>query len=285
MILVTGANGHLGTQTIDFLLEQQPADNIAGLVRSEEKGSELRAKGIETRIGDYTDYASVVRALEGIDVVLLISSSTIEGRVEQHKNVINAAAESGVDQLFYTSMVHAGQELSPMASDHAQTESLIKDAELKYSIFRHTFYTEFLPLFMGNALESGQWAFPSNGQKMNLAFRTDMAEALANGLAHPEKHINATYEITSSQAYTLEEIADMISEASGKHIQYTDVSIADYKNTLQKIGLPDEQLGLSVMTAQTVANGALNFTHDHLEQLLGRKPAGIKAFINEWVNE
>lgn len=38
MILVTGANGHLGRATIDFLLKRNPYAKIKALVRSEEKG-------------------------------------------------------------------------------------------------------------------------------------------------------------------------------------------------------------------------------------------------------
>lgn len=284
MILVTGANGHLGSQTIDFLLDHTETDNIAGLVRSKEKGAELREKGIDIRIGDYTDYDSIRKAVTDIDVVLLISSSTIEGRVAQHKNVIKAADEAGVQQLFYTSMVQADKELGPMAEDHAKTEKALKDSGLDYSIFRHTFYTEFLPLFWGNALESGQWAFPSNGQKINLAYRTEMAEALANSLADPGSHKNQIYEITSSNAYTLEELADMLSEASGKDITYSDVSVSEFEQTLQEIGLPDEQVAMSVMTAQSFINGALNFTYDHLEQLLDRKPTDAQTFIHNFVD-
>ncbi len=284
MILVTGANGHLGSQTIEFLLDQKQADNIAGLVRSREKGAELREKGIETRIGDYTDYDSIREAVTGIDVVLLISSSTIEGRVAQHNNVIKAADEAGVQQLFYTSMVQADKELSPMAEDHAKTEKALKDSGLAYSIFRHTFYTEFLPLFWGNALESGQWAFPSEGQKINLAYRTEMAEALANAVANPKAHRNEIYEITSAQTYTLEELAGMLSEASGKEISYHDVSVSEFEQRLHEIGLPDEQIAMSVMTARSFVNGALNFTYDHLEQLLDRKPTDARTFINNFVD-
>jgi len=284
MILVTGANGHLGSQTIEFLLDQKQADNIAGLVRSREKGAELREKGIETRIGDYTDYDSIREAVTGIDVVLLISSSTIEGRVAQHNNVIKAADEAGVQQLFYTSMVQADKELSPMAEDHAKTEKALKDSGLAYSIFRHTFYTEFLPLFWGNALESGQWAFPSEGKKINLAYRTEMAEALANALTAPEFHRNEIYEITSAQTYTLEELADMLSEASGKEISYHDVSVSEFEQRLHEIGLPDEQIAMSVMTARSFVNGALNFTYDHLEQLLDRKPTDARTFINNFMD-
>ncbi|WP_441001480.1 NAD(P)H-binding protein, partial [Fodinibius sp. SL11] len=209
MILITGANGHLGSQTIDFLLENNPDSDIAGLVRSEEKGAELKEKGVELRIGDYTDYPSIEKAVEGIDRLLLISSSTLEGRTDQHNNVIQAAKEAGVEQIFYTSIVEADKELSPLSPDHAATEKLIKNSGISYTIYRNAFYMEFLPLFLGDALETGHWAFPSDGNAINLALRSEMAEALANGLANAEQHKNSIYEITSAQAYTLDEIADL----------------------------------------------------------------------------
>ena len=44
MILVTGANGHFGSLTIDFLLKKGiDADEISALVRSEEKADTLKA--------------------------------------------------------------------------------------------------------------------------------------------------------------------------------------------------------------------------------------------------
>ncbi|SHF93287.1 NAD(P)H dehydrogenase (quinone) [Fodinibius roseus] len=285
MILITGANGHLGSQAIDVLLENNPDKEIAGLVRSAEKGAELKEKGVELRIGDYSDYPSIQKAMQGIDRVLLISSSSMEGRANQHSNVIEAAREADVQQLYYTSMLQADKKLSPLSLDHAKTEELIKESGLAYSIFRHTFYTEFLPFFWGNAPETGEWAFPSRGQKINLAYRSEMAEALARGLADPEQHVNETYEITSSEAYTLEELAGMLSKATGKDITYTDISISDLENTLEEIGLPEEQIAMSVMTATTFVNGALNFAFDDMEKLLGRKPTGIETFIEEFISQ
>lgn len=285
MILITGANGNLGSQTIDFLLDKNPNANIAGLVRSEEKGAELKEKGVEIRIGDYTDYASIEEAIQGIDTLLLISSSILEGRTKQHKNVIDAAQEAGVNHIFYTSIVEANKELSPLSADHAETEKTIKESGIPYTIYRNTFYMEFLPLFLGDALDTGEWAFPSDGKAINLALRSEMAEALANGLANPEKHKNSLYEITSAQAYTLNEIADMLSEASGKEISYTDISVSEFEQALTEAGLLEEQIAMSVMTATTFVNGALDFTYDDMEKPLNRKPAGLDSFIKQFIEQ
>ena len=284
MILITGANGHLGSQTIDNLLDKSPDIDIAGLVRSEEKGAELKEKGVEIRIADYTDYSSIEKAVHGIDTLLLISSSNLEGRVEQHKNVIEAAQKAGVNQIFYTSLVEADKDLSPLSAEHAETEEFIKESAIPYTIYRNAFYMEFLPLFLGDAMETGRWTFPSDGKAINLALRSEMAEALANGLADPEKRKNCIYEITSGRTYTLDEIAAMLSEASGKDINYTNISISEFEDALEEIGLPAGQIAGSVMTAKTFVNGALDFTYDDMENLLGRELINLEAFIPEFVN-
>lgn len=282
MILVTGANGHLGSQTINFLLDENPDADIAGLVRSKEKGAELEAKGVEIRIGDYNDYSSIEDAFKGVNTLLLISSSSLEGRAEQHKNVIDAAQAEGIEQIFYTSILKADQKLSPLSEDHAKTEELIKNSGIPYSIFRHTFYTEFLPLFLGDALETEQWRFPSDGQKINLATRTEMAEALAKALTNPQKHKNEVYEITSGQAYTLPEITHIINDNSGNMITYSEVSVSEFEEELKQADLPKDQQAMTMMVASTFANGGLNFTYDHLEHLLGREPTGVKDFIKDY---
>jgi len=250
-------------------------------VRSKEKGAALKEKGVELRIGNYTDYASIQKAMENVDTLMLISSSTLQERVEQHKNAINAAKETGVKHIFYTSIVQADKLLGPLSADHNETEKLLKDSGIPYTIYRNTFYGEFLPLFLGNALETGEWVMPSGGKKINLALRTEMAEALAVGLQDPSDHQNQVYEITSSKAYAFDEIAELLSEAIDKEISYTDLSIDDFKKQLEQAGLPDEAVMMSVATAQTFAEGALDFTYPDLEQLLGRKPADIETFVNK----
>jgi NAD(P)H dehydrogenase (quinone) len=68
MIVVTGANGHLGKSVIDFLLKKGvPSSAIAALVRDESKAAELTAKGVVVRIGDYDRYDMLLDAFEGAD--------------------------------------------------------------------------------------------------------------------------------------------------------------------------------------------------------------------------
>lgn len=285
MILITGANGRLGTATIEQLMSKKPNLSVAGFVRSEEKGAEIAELGAELRIGDYHDKPSIDYALKDVEILLLISSSSLENRFEQHKNVIEAARQAGVKQIIYTSMLQADKELSPLTADHHATEEIIKSSGLTYTINRQTFYTEFFPMFLGKALETGTWAFPSNGEKINFAYRTDMAEALANIIISPDRHTNQVYEITSSISRTLDDYATMLSEVSGKEIIYRDISVQEYVDGLESAGQPDDIIDMSKLSAITIADAALNLTTDDLEKLLGRKPKSTLEFIRNFAGE
>lgn len=282
MILITGANGHLGSAAITFLYKKNPNIKAAALVRSEEKGKGIKGKGIEVRIGDYFDYRSLKDSFRGAETLMFISSSNLEERVKQHTNVVNAAKEAGVKQILYTSIIKApelGNNL--IGSDHNATEKLIFSSGIPYTIFRNTFYTEFFPMFLGNALETGNWIYPAGEQKMNLAARVDMAEAIANVLLASERHMNKIYEIVSERAYSFNELARAIGEFTGKKITYTDVPLEIVKENLARAGVPKVQIESAVAVADAIQRGYLNYTDNSLADLLGHKPVDLVEYIKQ----
>jgi len=103
MILVTGATGQLGTAVIKNLLKQTSAEQIAALVRDENKALALKEQRVDTRVGNYDDIPSLDQAMQGIKKVLLIAGTDEEKRVQQHQNVVESAKKAGVQCIVYTS--------------------------------------------------------------------------------------------------------------------------------------------------------------------------------------
>ena len=89
MIVVTGATGRLGGLTVERLLGQVPAGELAVSVRSPEKLAGLAERGVRVRPGDYTDGESLVSSFEGARTLLLVSAATFgpEG-VAQHRTAV-----------------------------------------------------------------------------------------------------------------------------------------------------------------------------------------------------
>lgn len=283
MILVTGANGHLGSMTIDHLLKKNPDAEVAGLVRSEEKGEDLKDKGVEIRIGDYFDTNSLEKAFEGVDILAFISSGTLEDRMDQHKNVVETAKEKGVGHIFYTSVVKAEERLSPLTFDHEETEKLIKESAIPYTFCRNTIYLEFFPMFWGDALKTGEWTFPGGGHQQNFALRSEMAEALANALVESENHKDQILNFASTEAYTFDKFAEAMSEAAGKEISYKDISTDDFTDLMKDAGVPEDQVMMTAVTASLFENGGTDLTTNHMKNLLGREPKDPLEFVKEAV--
>src|SRR5690554_6651585 len=107
MILVTGSTGHLGQLTVHQLLKRTAADNIIAGARSPEKAEALAAKGVQVRALDYEQPDTIAAALQGVTRVALISSNAVGSRFEHHRAVIDAAKAAGVEQIVYTSLLHA----------------------------------------------------------------------------------------------------------------------------------------------------------------------------------
>jgi NAD(P)H dehydrogenase (quinone) len=276
MILVTCATGHLGKATIDFLVKKVPAGSVAALVRDLSKADGLKSLGVTLKTGDYSDPASLAGAFKGVETLLLISSGSMENRVQQHINAINAAKANGVKHIIYTGVLRSNPNSKFTAGvDHYHTEEYLKKSGVPYTMFRNTYYTDVLPMFLGDALASGNWYYAAGQSKATFASRTDMAEALANVLAEPGKHVNKTYEITGSKALSFSEIAGIVSGLAGKPLNYIPISLEDLKEGMRKAGVPDIYVPLMAGIADSIAVGEFDVTDPALEQLLGRKPEEI----------
>src|SRR5437667_30079 len=82
-----------------------PAGDIVATARELDAIADLAERGVAVRRADYTDPSSLKEAFAGVDRAVLVSSSAVGERVEQHRNVITAADEAGVELLAYTSIL------------------------------------------------------------------------------------------------------------------------------------------------------------------------------------
>lgn len=91
-IAITGATGQFGAIALDLLKAKHA--NVIALVRSPEK-----ILGVEARKFDYSKTEGQVEALQGVDTLILVSSSEVGQRIQQHKNVIEAAKKQVLNTL------------------------------------------------------------------------------------------------------------------------------------------------------------------------------------------
>lgn len=285
MILITGATGHLGSACIGFLLQKGvPANEISALARSADKGKELKEKGITVKIGNYTEYGSLVEAFKGTDKLFFISSSEMADRATQHENVVKAAKQAGVKYVLYTSFERKNEtETSPiafLAQGHLKAEEALKESGLSHTLFKNNIYLDYIPFFIGDkVLETGMIYLPAGDGKGGFALRSEMAEAAANVLTS-SGHTGKTYEISNVEKYTYADVAKTIGEITGKEITYVSPTAEEFIKTLTDAGVPKEGVQAATEFALAHAQGEFDKTSHDLENLLGRKPASLKQYLS-----
>ncbi|OXB07756.1 SDR family oxidoreductase [Flavobacterium pectinovorum] len=282
-ILVTGATGHLGSAVVDNLLERIPVADIVALARDTEKAKALTAKGVAVIAADYDNYDSLVSAFRGIEKLYFVSSSDIVNRLAQHQNVVNAAMEAGVKHIIYTSaqrkLEDGSSAIAFVADAHWKTDQMIKDSGLEFTILKHGLYSDILPMFMGpDVINSGTIFLPAGSGSSSYVSRSDLAKAASIILTNAG-HEGKIYEFGGKESVSFHDIAELLSELSGKKIQYVSPSQEDFVIQLQNFGVAAQDIeGLATFCA-AIAQGEFDSPSFDLEKILGGEPQTVREFL------
>lgn len=283
MIAITGATGQLGHYVIESLMKTVPASQIVAIVRNPAKAQALTAQGITVRQADYGDEAALTSALQGVEKLLLISSSEVGQRAPQHRNVINAAKAAGVKFIAYTSLLHADKSPLGLADEHIETEKMLADSSIVYTLLRNGWYSENYLASTPAALEHGVFIGAAGDGKIASATRADYAAAAARVISEAG-HEGKVYELAGDSAWTLTQLAAELTKQSGKQVTYQNLSEADFAAALKSVGLPD---GLADMLADSdvgASKGGLFDDSKTLSKLIGRPTTTLAESVSHLFN-
>ncbi|MEU2506441.1 NAD(P)H-binding protein [Streptomyces sp. NPDC007863] len=251
MILVTGANGNLGSATLAALR----ARGAVAMGGSRTPGEGMRGL-------DFDDHASV--DLAGVSTLVLVSAGYAEDDqvVGRHAAVLDAAVRDGVRHVVYTSLTTAGDHLG-FALAHRATERLVRESGLPWTILRNGLYAELfggLLMWTGSGVES---AFGDGA--LAAVVREDLAEAAAIVAANAAPHSGRVYDLVGTPI-TARQVADELGVAHGA------ISLGEYRRRLldETPGLLPFQPPMLASIATGIRHGFLDGTAPDLTDLLGR---------------
>lgn len=282
-IVITGATGELGSLVVQYLLEKVPANTIAVSVRQPEKASALAERGIDVRYGDYDDPASLEKAFAGASKLLLVSSPSYNDteRVRQHATAIEAAKKAGVGQIVYTGLAYAERVSLSLAHVHLATEHALRTTGIPFTVLRNAFYTHvFVNPGLKAAVERGELVTSAGSGKLNTATRDNLALAAATVLAE-EGHENKTYELTAPQPWSFDELAQILSEVSGKKVIHRSISESEIGAELRKAGVPEQFIPFQIVLYRAISNGEFASTSGDLQKLIGSKLTSLRESVQQ----
>lgn len=220
-IVVSGASGQLGGLVVKELLARGvPAKDLILVSRTPEKLEEFTKLGASARFGDFAKPESLPAAFAGGDKLLLISIGFGAGpRPEAHKHAVDAAVAAGIKLIVYTSYLAISQgDHTGLASDHFQTEEIIKNSGVAWTMLRNSIYSNGLVQQAAKMLDDGKATVSATDSRIGYITREDCAAAAAAALSSPG-HENKAYDITGPELLGPREIAAAASAVTGKPIE------------------------------------------------------------------
>jgi len=281
-LLVTGASGQLGRQTIEFLLASGAGNIIAGS-RDTTRITDLVALGAEARTVDFDHPETLATAFQGVDRLLLISTDSLDRpgqRIAQHQTAISAAVTAGVKHILYTSVAGASADSAALVTpDHYQTEQAIIASGLDHTILRNSLYTDNLLGSLPGILSSGKWFHAAADGKVAYVTRGDCARAAAAALASGFQG-KRILEIGGPALLDHDETAAVISEISGKPVTAVPIDEPSLISAMENAGLPAAVAKLLASFDTAQAKGEYDIPTSAILDLTGTTPQSVGNFLS-----
>jgi len=162
--------------------------------------------------------------------------------------------------------------------DHDATEGMLRQCGLAWTALRNGFYAESGIALMGNALESGVIEAPADG-KVSWTAHADLANAAATILADEGRYDGPTPPLTASQSLDMADLAGIASALLDRSIRRQILSDQEFRAMMAARGAPESAADMALGLYIASRNGEFTLVDPTLEQLLGRRPIGMRGLI------
>jgi uncharacterized protein YbjT (DUF2867 family) len=283
-ILVSGATGRTGGSAIDQLLKM--GKRVRAYVRSDdERAAELRNRGVDIAVGDFTDIDRIRAAMEGTRSAYFLHPIA-PGVIGAAAYFAQAAKEAGVTAIVNMSQISARREsASHAAQDHWISERVFDWSGVATTHLRPTFFADWLvyPHFAKEIWANKKIEFPfGNGRHAPIA-TDDQGRVIAHILANPQGHRGKTYTLHGPVEMNHTEIAAAMSNVLGAKIEYAPASIEDFRDKMENLyKFPPFLTQHLVEVAQNYRDGIFSGTNDNVERITGTPALSVPAFITKY---
>lgn len=272
-LAVTGATGVLGRFVAQELADRGLQQRL--LARTPAKAPNLPGATVHRFAYDARDETAA--ALDGVDILFMVSASESAERLEQHRIFVDTAATAGVKHIVYTSFFGASPTATfTLARDHDITEKYIAATGVGYTFLRDNLYLDFMDALVG---DDDVIRGPAGAGRVSAVARIDIAQAAVTVLTDPEAHAHKTYDLTGRESLTMTEIAKILSAHRGSPVSFHNETIEEAYESRKRWDEPQWQYDAWVSTYTAIAEGEMARISPHLEQLLGHPPLTLREFL------
>jgi uncharacterized protein YbjT (DUF2867 family) len=273
-ILVTGATGHVGALVVQRLLARGLRPRV--FVRDAAKLRDL-APRVDVATGDFSEPATLERALAGIDAAFLVTSGPDIERLDT--GAARVARAAGVRRLVKLSSYDAEHQVGTGVW-HARGEAAIRTSGVGFAFVRPTG-------FMVNALHwahgikaAGVVKSCTGDGRIPFVHSDDIADTAVAALLEPA-HAGATLPITGPRALSYPEMVIELSRVLERPIRYELITDDAVREQMRSRGESTTEIDAHLSIYRAIREGRLAEVTTTIERVLGRPPRTFPHWVRE----
>lgn len=277
MILVTGATGKVGAETVIRLLGQQVP--VRALVREQANAQSMANAGAQITVGDFTAPASLATAMDGVSTVVLISP----GADPAHElAVIDAATVAGVGHVLKVGSKSSADSPIARSRGHAQVEQGLLASGLGYTLLQSNAYMQNTLLLAPSIAATSSFASCAGLGQIGMMDTRDVAAVAAHLAADPGAHNGRTYRLSGPELLTYADVATALSRVLHRSITYQPRTREEETAAMIGAGLPQPVAAMNAHALSLFAEGDAAWISPDVATLLGRAPHSYDQFATDF---
>lgn len=273
--LVTGATGNIGGRVVERLLGKGARPRV--FARDASKARERYGDRVDVALGDLADNASLSRALDGIDVLFLVTAGAHLAATDEA--AARVAKSAGVRLLVKLSTYDVTQQVGTGVW-HAEGEAAIRASGIGFAFMRPSgFMDNFLYWAPSIKLEGVVRSMTAEG-RIPFIHSDDIADMAVVCMTIPG-YEGRSLPITGPEALNYAEMTAKVGAAIGKPLRFEAISDDEARRQLVSWRAPEALVEARLSIFRAIREGRLADVTTEVERVLGRKPISFDQWARE----
>lgn len=264
---VTGARGKTGREVVAQLADRGVPVRAGSSVPGDATGT------VQPVLFDWDEPATWPAAVAGADAMYVMRPD-VEDSPARVAELVALKPDAHVVLLS-----EQGAEALPETSWPREVERAVTDQATSWTVLRPSWFHQVLTdprYYLGSIQRDGVLPLSSGGGSIAFVDARDIAAVAVAALLDVDRNAGAAYELTGPEALTVQNVADLVADASGRRVVAVDPSLAE-----ALAGLPPWLVDYLGDVLLRVRDGSFGRVTDDVQRVIGRPATSVAQFTRE----
>jgi (4-alkanoyl-5-oxo-2,5-dihydrofuran-3-yl)methyl phosphate reductase len=273
--LVTGATGNIGGRVVERLLRRGEQTRI--FVRDAQKAARLYGDRVAVRAGDLADSTALSQAVDGVDVVFLVTAGP--DLADNDKRAANVAKSAGVRLLVKLSTDDVRQGVGTGVW-HREGEAAIRDSGIGFVFVRPSGFMDNFLNWADAIKTDGVVRCAAGDGTIPFIHSDDIAEVAIAAMTNPQ-YEGLSVPITGPEALSFADMTAKVGAVIGRELRFQPVSDDDERRRQAAWGSSEPLIDARLSIFRAMREGRLATVTNNVASTLGREPISFDRWAQQ----